>query len=169
MATGHLNNVEGFIKAITSYGGEDYPQFEEWYTPQNEILFQEWMKDQPKVEVVTLYRGYTFDRMYFEASNFKVGDVVGVDALTQLSFPSFTTSIMRASMYTNEFGETGLSDTVKVLFVVHTSGMGFVDVSQLSYYPEEKEFKCGNDTYFRVKSVERKAGYYKIELIESIN
>lgn len=83
-----MENVEGFIKAITSYGGEDYLQFEEWYTPQNAIRFQAWLKDQPKVSGRTLYRGYTFDKRYFQDANFFVGGFVGGDGLSSSITPT---------------------------------------------------------------------------------
>ena len=166
MATGHLNNVEGFIKAITSYGGEDYPQFEEWYTPQNAIRFQAWLKDQPKVSGRTLYRGYTFDKRYFQDANFFVGGFVGVDALTQESMPSFTPSILRAARYVNEYGEVGLDDVVRVVFIIRTNGKAFVDIASFSHYPEEEEHKCTDDVLLKVKRIAWPVGVTQIELEE---
>ena len=102
--------IQGFINAITSYGGDDYDLFEAYYTPQNEIRFQAWLKGQPKVDGVTLYRGYTFDRRYFEDADMKLGGYIGIDQLTQANLPSFTTDLFRASMYVNEYGEIGLDE-----------------------------------------------------------
>lgn len=153
MATGHLNNVEGFIKAITSYGGEDYPQFEEWYTPQNAISFQAWLNCQPKADGVILYRGYTFGRSYFEDADMRLGKVVGVDQLTQETLPSFTTDKIRASLYMNEYGEIGSDDGVRVLFVIRTKGKYFVDISELSHYKEERQYNCVDNVRLKVTRI----------------
>ncbi len=166
MATGHLNNVEGFIKAITSYGGEDYPQFEEWYTTQNAISFQVWLNCQPKADGVTLYRGYTFGRSYFEDADMRLGKVIGVDQLTQETLPSFTPDLIRASMYVNEYGEIGSDDGVRVLFVVRTKGKYFVDISELAYYKEERQYNCVNDARLKIVAFQRNGSCLQIELKE---
>ena len=87
------------------------------------------------------YIGYTFDKQYFEDYFFDVCKIIGEDKLTQKSNPSFTTSLIIAVSYIREFGETSLSSTQEVLFEIQTTGKYFVDISSLSYYPEENEIK----------------------------
>ena len=61
--------------------------------------------------VEIIYRGYTFDKQYFEVCFFEVGKIIGEDKLTQKSNPSFTTSLIIAASYIREFCETSLSST----------------------------------------------------------
>ena len=82
------------------------------------------------------YIGYTFDKQYFE-----VCKIIGKDELMHQSNPSFTTSLIKAASYIREFGETSLSSIQEVLFEIQTTGKYFVDISSLSYYPEENEIK----------------------------
>ena len=133
--------VHDYIKAITSYGGDKYDDYEQFFTPENEQEFKQWLNKQPKLNGVTIYRGYTFDKQYFEDCFFEVGKIIGEDELTQQSNPSFTTSLIRAASYIREFGETSLSSIQEVLFEIQTTGKYFVDISSLSYYPEENEIK----------------------------
>ena len=100
-----------YIKAITSYVGDKYDDYEQFFTTENEQEFKQWLNKQPKLNGVTIYRGYTFDKQYFEVCFFEVGKIIGEDELTQKSNPSFTTSLIRASSYIREFGETSLSST----------------------------------------------------------
>lgn len=158
--------IQGFINAITSYGGDDYDLFEAYYTPQNEIRFQAWLKGQPKVDGVTLYRGYTFDRRYFEDADMKLGGYIGIDQLTQANLPSFTTDLFRASMYVNEYGEIGLDDAVRVLFVIRTHGRGFVDISEYSWHKEEREHKCLDSVRLQIREFQLKGGIMQITLEE---
>ena len=69
------------------------------------------MNEHPKLNGVTIYRVYTFDKQYFE-----VGKIIGEDELTQQSNPSVTTSLIRAASYIREFCETSLSSTKVVSF-----------------------------------------------------
>ena len=69
------------------------------------------MNEHTKLNGVTIYRAYTFDKQYFE-----VGKIIGNDELMQQSNPSFTTSLIRAASYIREFGETSLSSTKVVSF-----------------------------------------------------
>ena len=143
---------------MTSYGGEEYATYEAFWNEQNMATFKEWMKRQPKVKRF-LYRGYTFNRQYFEDAGFAVGKVVGMDALTQeLSLPSFTTSLMRAVRYITNYGDVNISDAVRVLFLIEASARAFVDISALSVYPEEQEHKCMDNVRLKVISIKHKAG-----------
>lgn len=156
----------GYIKAMTSYGGDEYPKYMKYYTTENENAYVEWLKEQPKISGKILYRGYTFDEMYFSDGCYEVDSVINVDNLTQDTAPSFTTDFIRACLYINEYGEIALEDRVRVLFVIHTKGKYFVDISKYSAYPEEKEYKCCNDLKLRIKSIKRKGGYTEMCLIE---
>ena len=98
--------VHDYIKAITSYGGDKYDVYEQFFTPDNRQEFKQWLNKQPKLNGVTIYRVYTFDKQYFE-----VGKIIGEDELMQQSNSSFTTSLIRAASYIREFGETSLSST----------------------------------------------------------
>ena len=98
--------VHDYIKAITSYGGDKYDVYEQFFTPENRQEFKQWLNKQPKLNGVTICIGYTFDKQYFE-----VGKIIGEDELMQQSNSSFTTSLIRAASYIREFGETSLSST----------------------------------------------------------
>ena len=98
--------VHDYIKAITSYGGDKYDDYEQFFTPENRQEFKQWLNKQPKLNGVTICIGYTFDKQYFE-----VGKIIGEDELMQQSNSSFTTSLIRAASYIREFGETSLSST----------------------------------------------------------
>lgn len=161
-----MEKIKGIIKAMTAYGGEDYPAFEEHWNDENIALFQQWLKEQPKVSGLTLYRGYTFDRSYFNDAMIEAGRIIGVDQLTQEQLPSFTTDYMRAARYVNEFGEVCLSDTVRVLFIIRAHGKAFVDISSLSHYPEEHEFKCTDDVNLYVERVRHTSSFTEIYLSE---
>ena len=161
----HTDNIQGIIKAMTAYGG-DCEDYEHFWNDDNIILFNEWMRQQPKVSGITLYRGYTFDESYFNDTGIEVGAVIGEDALTQESLPSFTSDMLRAANYVNEFGETELTCVVKALFVIVTHGKAFVDISRLSYYPEENEYKCTDSVKLKVVAFERKAGLWQITMEE---
>lgn len=160
-----IDNFNGIIKAMTAYGGECH-DFDKYWNDENVALFKWWMSVNPKVSDVTLYRGYTFDARYFEEANIEEGKQIGVDSLTQDIMPAFTTDKIRATIYMNEFGEIGLEDSVRVLFVIHTTGKAFVDISELSYYPEESEYRCTDDVCLLVRSITNRAGYKLIELEE---
>ena len=77
-----------------------------FFTPENKQEFKQCLNKQPKLNGVTIYKVYTFDKQYFD-----VGKIIGEDELTQQSNPSFTTSLIRAASYIREFSETGLSST----------------------------------------------------------
>lgn len=157
--------IEGFVKAITAYGG-DCESYEGYYSEENAMLFLKWLKDQPKVKDTTLYRGYTFNASYFNDGCYDIGAIIGVDALTQESLPSFTSEMVRACRYINDFGEIGFDDTVRVLFTINTHGVSFVDISSMSYYPEEKEFKCLDDVRLKVTSIKKRGAFVEIALDE---
>ena len=103
--------VHDYIKAITSYGGDKYDDYEQFFTTEIEKEFKQWLNEHTKLNGVTIYRAYTFDKQYFE-----VGKIIGKDELMQQSNPSFTTSLIRAASYIREFGETSLSSTKVVSF-----------------------------------------------------
>lgn len=166
MYTDKLERLDGVIKAMTAYGG-DCTEYESFWSDENLQLFNLWLTGEPKVKDVTLYRGYSFNETYYNDAAFEVGKVVGVDALTQASHPSFTSSMMRAVRYMDEFGDVGIDGQVRVLFVIHTHGASFVDISARSYYPEESEYKCQNDVRLKVTGVTRKSGFYQIDLEET--
>lgn len=77
-----------------------------FFTPENKQEFKQCLNKQPKLNGVTIYKVYTFDKQYFD-----VGKIIGEDELTQPSNPSFTTSLIRAASYIREFSETSLSST----------------------------------------------------------
>ena len=103
--------VHDYIKAITSYGGDKYDDYGQFFNTENEQEFKQWLNKQPKQNGVTIYRVYTFDKQYFEVCFFEVGKIIGEDELMQQSNSSFTTSLIRAASYIIEFGETSLSST----------------------------------------------------------
>ena len=37
-----------------------------FFTTENEQEFKQWLNEQPKLNGVTIYRVYTFDKQYFE-------------------------------------------------------------------------------------------------------
>lgn len=161
----HTDKIQGIIKAMTAYGG-DCEDYEHFWNDDNIILFNEWMRQQPKVSGITLYRGYTFDEFYYNEANFRLCSVVGSDALTQGVLPSFTTDMLRAVGYANEFGEIGMDNSVKVLFSIKTCGKAFVDISNLSFYKSENEHKCTDSVKLKVVAFERKAGLWQITMKE---
>ena len=112
------------------------------------------------------YIGYTFDKQYFEVCFFEVGKIIGEDELTQKSNPSFTTSLIRAVSYIREFGETSLSSTQEVLFEIQTTGKYFVDISSLSYYPEENEIKVCDGFKLKITGIKQKGGFLSIKCVE---
>lgn len=162
----NLEQVKGFINAITSYGGDSYPKFAEFYNDSNKEEYYKWLLEQQKVSDVTLYRGYTFDRRYLEDGLMYVGDdgIVGVDFLTQEDCPSFTTNYLRATRYIQDYG-CFLSDSQKVMFEIKTRGKWFVDISALSCYPEEHEHKCHPDVRLMVTNIKH-GSLMKINLEE---
>ena len=50
--------VHDYIKAITSYGGDKYDGYEQFFTPENRQEFKQWLNKQPKLNGVTIYRLY---------------------------------------------------------------------------------------------------------------
>ena len=69
--------VHDYIKAITSYGGDKYYDYVQFFTTENEHEFKHWLNKQPKLNFFTIYRVYTFDKQYFE-----VCKIIGEDELT---------------------------------------------------------------------------------------
>lgn len=155
--------IAGFIKAITSYGSDDYKEFEEFYTEKNKVLFNEWLKQQPKVDGITLYRGYVFDTDYFGLEYVNEGDIFGVDNLTQLDIPSLSKSLL---MYCFDFGEITITSKIRVVFEIVTHGKYCVDISGYSFYKKEKEYKCTEDARFVVNKIESKGVITKFYLEE---
>ena len=103
--------VHDYIKAITSYCGDKYDDYVQFFNTEIEQEFKQWWNEHPKLNGVTIYRVYTFDKQYFE-----VGKIIGKDELMQQSNPSFTTSLIRAASYIREFCKTSLSSTKVVSF-----------------------------------------------------
>lgn len=159
-----------YIKAITSANGNFYIENEKYNSPENAEAFEEWLKGQPKSNGVTLYRGYCFEKLYWEDIGMTEGGVIDMDALTQSDTPpAFTESLLRAVRYMREFGEgVNLSESVNVLFEVKTEGICFVDISRYSYYPEEGEYRFPKDSNFVVENITENGCYKKIILKEKI-
>ena len=159
--------VLAYIRATTSYGGEQYPEYAGGYTEANMSAFEKWLIRQHKAEGVTLYRGYTFDERYWEDCFIEEGCVIGVDQLTAESdIPAFTTSQIRAARYINDYGNGTGRDDVRVLFKIQTNGRSFVDISPFSIYPEENEYRCTRKVRLRVDSINRKGGYLNVSCTE---
>ena len=161
-----MENIEGVIKAMTSYGSQEYENYSHFWNDKDIQSFSNWLLLQPKIKNLVLYRGYSFDRQYFNDANIVKDSVIDTDALTQESLPSFTTDLIRACLYINEYGEIALEDRVRVLFVIHTKGKYFVDISKYSAYSEEREYKCTDNAKLKVISLTEKANYLQIELKE---
>ena len=156
-----------YIRATTAFGGDEYGRYSDGYSYLNRIAFEEWITRQPKVSGLALYRGYTFNKDYWLDGMVEEGSRIGVDNMTQsLDIPAFTSNLIRASTYMNDFGEIGLSDTQKALFEVQTKGMFFVDVSEYSVYPKEKEYRCVRDTELRVEKIINKGGFIHVKCTE---
>lgn len=159
-------NLEYFLKAITAYGS-DIHTYEGFYTEANKDRFMQWLKEEPKVSDTILFRGYTFDKSYYEDAAFHVGRIIGLDQLTQGSLPpAFTPDLIRAACYVREFGETDVSETVSVLFKVKAQGKHFVNISQWSYYPEEHEHRCTYDVRLKVIDLSLNGSYLLVNLEE---
>ena len=41
--------VHDYIKAITSYGGDKYDDYEQFFTTENDQEFKQWLNEQPKL------------------------------------------------------------------------------------------------------------------------
>ena len=155
--------VIDFIKATTAYGGDDYFKYSRFYNAKAAMDFEDWLEAQPAVEGIELYRGYTFNEGYWNDCNVFEGRTLGADQLTQsLDLPAFTDQPLRAVRYMNDFGEIGLDNAVRVLFIIRTQGKYFVDISSLSIYPSEHEYRCKINTFLRVEKVENKGAYIEV-------
>lgn len=163
-----MNTIKEYIKAVTAHGGDDFDSLQHGYTEEGRKAFEAWLDTMPRISGKTLYRGYCFDAQYWNDSCIKVGSSIVVDNMTQsFDLPSFTTELIRAATYMNEFGEGLLLDNrQKVLFRVETSGKYFVDISEFSHYPEEREARCVRDTALRVTDVKRRGGYVELKCTE---
>lgn len=159
------DKINGIIKAMTAFGG-DCTEYEHFWNDANIALFEKWMQAQPKVEKTMLFRGYTFDEFYYDDAGFRLGAVVGMDALTQSTLPSFTTDMLRAVGYMYQFGEVDLDNVVRVLFAIETTGKAFVNIAPYSFYKDECEHKCTSSVKLKVTSFEKKAGFFIINMIE---
>ena len=152
------DEVAGFIKATSAFGGDHFPEYSQYFTDDASREFDRWLETQPCVSGKTLYRGYCFDRYYWEDGGlYEPGDILTEDNFTQsIELPGFTESQLRAVGYMSEFGE-GLEvyDRQKVLFEVRTNGKHFVDLSRLTFYPSETEHRCKRGTRVKVVSVKR--------------
>ena len=158
-----MKSYEEYIKATTAYGGDDYGNYSHLYTPEKRTAFEDWLAIQPRAAGVTLYRGYCFDRRYWEDCNVEEGDTIGEDQMTaELDLPAFTEGPMRAANYMNEFGGGVGWGGVKVFFEIRTSGKYFVDISPWSRYPSEREYRCVRDTRLAVVSVSVRGGFTKV-------
>ena len=160
--------ILSFVKAITSYGGEDYFRYEDSYTQENRDAFERWLEKATKVSGVSLFRGYRFEERYWEDCMIDEGSIIGEDQLTQeLDLPAFTTGPLRAVKYMSEFGEGMYVDnSVKVLFEVHTSGKYFVDISEYSRYREECEHRCIRNTKLLVERIRKRSGFTELVCVE---
>lgn len=157
---------EKYIKAITSIGGDLEDEYAAYLTEANEASFEAWLSEQPKIDGVTLYRGYRLEKSFFEDGDYSEGAILSPLSLTEGFHPAFTDSELRAVRYMNEFG-TSLDDYIKILFELHTKGMYMTDVSEHSVYPCEAEHHCCADAKFKVVKTERKGGFTRI-IIEEI-
>lgn len=150
--------VANYIKATSAFGGDRYPEFSAYFTNEAAQEFEQWLETQHGVNGKTLYRGYCFERNYWEDGGpYEVGSILTEDSFTQsIELPAFTESPLRASGYMNEFGE-GLEvyDRQKVLFEIRTKGKYFVNISGLTLYPSETEHRCKRGTRVRVVSIKR--------------
>lgn len=160
-----MEKHEAYIKAMTSFGGDEERDFAQYYTDEYEQALEEWLVEQPKATGITLFRGYKFDARFFEDCNLNEGEIVTPWALTAFYHPAFTTDTLRAVKYINEFGNA-YDEYVKVLFELRTSGKYMVNVSELSHYPEENEYHATKDARFKVVSNKRTGGFYTITLEE---
>lgn len=160
-----MNAHEAYIKAYTSYGGDDEPAYAHYHTEENEIAFDEWLREQPKVSGKTLYRGYRLDRSFFEEMDLSKGAILLPLSLSEGYYPAFTDGLLRASTYMNEFGST-LEDGEKIFCELHTSGKYMVDCSEYSLYPQEGEHHCSQDARFRVIDSFRKGAFTTIVMEE---
>jgi len=151
----------GYIKMLTSIGGENEHLYECYNTPQAEQAFNEWLDTQSKVEGVILYRGYRLEEQYLDS--LYEGAIIEPLNITQEFHPAFTPNLLRASAYMNEMG----SDLGrKVFFELHTSGKTMVDISKYSLYPEETEYQPIADAKWVVKSVQDKGFRLNVVLYE---
>ena len=163
MNTCLLDPVGAFIKASTAFGGDDYPLYSEGFTEANNAAFERWLEGQVKVTGKTLYRGYCFEDRYWEDTMIEPGSVIGEDQMTQsVLLPGFTEGPLRASLYMNEFGEGVGWGGIKVLFQIHTKGRYFVDISYLSFYPSEDEYRCVRGTSLLVTQIKPHGGYTEV-------
>lgn len=160
--------VKNYILATSAYGGDGYESLSLHYTPEGQEAFENWLEGEPKVSGVTLYRGYNFERRYWEDGMVEEGSVIGVDQMTQgVDLPAFTLGPLRAVNYMNDFGDgVVLGDGQKVLFEVETTGRAFVDISRYSFYPKEDEHRCTRQAQLFVVSVKQKGGYLEVKCRE---
>ena len=162
-----MEKHEAYIKALSAIGGDMEDEYSAYLTEEYEQAYDTWLKGQPKVSGVTLYRGYTFDKRFFEEGLWGEGEVVSQYALSAGFHPAFTLSPMRAAIYINDYGNAyDEFERVKVLFELHTSGKYMVDVSALSIYPQEDEHHCTEDAKFKVLSIKRTGGFTTIVMEE---
>ena len=155
-----------YIKATTSYGGDNYQQYEDGYTSENCKAFEDWLTIQPKASGTTLYRGYCFEEHYWDDCFVMEGSVIGEDQMTaELDLPAFTLGPIRAVNYMNEFGGGVGNCGIKVLFEIKTSGKYFVDISTHSIYKED-EYRCIRGTKLLVESITQKGGYLHLKCSE---
>lgn len=159
-----------YIKAITAKGGDGYDALKQFDTPEHREAFETWLEEQPKINGETIYRGFTFERGYWEDGFYRLEDGrATIDNLTSgNNVPAFTTDSVRASIYINEFGNgIGFRDSVRVLFTVKTCGLYCVNVSPYSYYREEKEYRCTRDALFVVEGMVDKGSFIAVTLREA--
>ena len=165
-----MDSIINYIKATTAYGGDDYFKFSRYYTAENMLSFEEWLTKQAKANGITLYRGYCFEESYWnDCSLYFDGDgIITEDQLTAaLDLPAFTESLIRASNYMNEFGNSiGDYGDQKVLFEIHTCGKYFVDISCHSHYKSEREYRCVRGTKLHVDSIKNKGSFIHITCTE---
>ena len=147
-------------------GALDYDKYSSFFNDENEKHFLKWMRYQRK-ETGLFYRGYTFNKMYFEDCNFEVGKIIGIDELTQdIYLPALTRSKMRAALYTRGYGEICFDSSEKVVFEIEAVGKHIVDISKYSHYPKESECRCTPLFKCKIAEIKKMGGYLKIKAIE---
>lgn len=162
-----MEKHEAYIKALSAIGGDMEDEYSAYLTEEYEQAYDAWLKEQPKVNGVTLYRGYTFDERFFNDGYWEVGETISQYALSAGFHPAFTISPLRAVKYINDYGNAyDEFAKVRVLFELRTSGKYMVNVSALSVYPQEDEHHCTEDAKFKVLSMERKGGFTTIVMEE---
>ena len=151
-----------YIKAITARGGDGYEEWEEYDNDFCEWCFDKWIEEQPRVDR-KLFRGYKMSKSKFD--RYQVGKIITCEDIYNRTYPSFTTSEMRAVIYIQDYMVYD-DEEVKVLFSVECKGKYGVDISKYSYYPEETEHLFAKDASFEITEIKNKSSLKTIYLRE---